>query len=249
MASSSTNSAPPPLLRLPVELHRDIIDHLKGDADNTTDDGSLALILLRLTNRHFYYLIPNTDHPTFLRLEHTAFVQEADLYTCKHCVRLRPGHEFAETMLNGKRTHGATESHKRFCADCGFTNTNEYEGYSRGTQALVGGVWWVWCIHCDQVKKGADAGPRKCHKACKSCFERFACVCRDACFKHKNENREATWQRELEEQRARDPWLALVERGLNMYRVPVRDDKRTKRERDDEDNADSDWCCASDSSY
>jgi hypothetical protein len=183
----ATMSALTPLiLRLPTELHLDIIDKLRSDAQ---PDAQLAVMRLRLTNQYFHALIPPATHTTLLSLETTPFAHGNCLYTCKHCLRLRPWTHFADAMMVKKKRQGAMEAKMRFCADCGFGGKVGNMGYKASTEAWVDCVRWVWCTHCRQVKKGDEAGPGKgeCRKACKACFVSFGCRCTDPCVKVKVE--------------------------------------------------------------
>jgi hypothetical protein len=171
----------PPLLRLPTELHDQIISHLQDACIDGSDAALLSMPRLRLTNRYFHNLIPAPDHATLLRLEQSLWALQNSLYTCCHCVRLQPPSAFADTMMLGKKRRGGPDYEKRFCADCGFAQGKKYQGYCPGSEARVDGVWWVWCIHCREVKNGAEAGERRCHKACKACFDTLGCRCRQSC--------------------------------------------------------------------
>ncbi|KAF2830204.1 hypothetical protein CC86DRAFT_181959 [Ophiobolus disseminans] len=179
MDSPSTIDPLPPLLCLPVELHLEICDHLQGDSSDLTDDGPFELMRLRLVNQYFHSLVPAVDHTKLLHLEDTSFAQRNDLYACKHCLRLRKGSQFSDrripvnAKMTVKRQRGGLESRERFCADCGFADQNEYVGYAIGKDVTVDGVRWVWCTFCRKVKKGDEAGDKRCHDACRACLTRL----------------------------------------------------------------------------
>lgn len=111
MASPSLHDPLPPLLRLPVELHQDIIDCLRDDGDELAN---LYIMRLRLTNRYFHDLIPKATQQTVFALEDTAWGHAGELYAYKHCVRLRLRSQFADVMLWKGMHHCGKDAAKCF---------------------------------------------------------------------------------------------------------------------------------------
>ncbi|EUC37702.1 hypothetical protein COCCADRAFT_22677 [Bipolaris zeicola 26-R-13] len=169
----------PPLLRLASELHLAIISFLPSLKD-ATDEDDLALLQLRRTNRYFRDLVPPPTHDDLLSLELVLY--EYPVYACKFCLCLRPRAKFAAAMLKGKTGTNGQARYKRFCADCGFDTTvvGRSQRYCRGSRAFVGGVDWVWCKHCNLVKKEEEADS-VCPGLFKACYTMLGCKCNVKC--------------------------------------------------------------------
>lgn len=123
----------PPFLRLPVELHLDIIIHLELH----------DRVSLTLTNRYFRSIIPPPSHIDFLVAEVSTWATARHLYTCKGCVRFRRYEEFADDMKKGKRCRSFAEANTRFCLKCGVDGL-----YSPGTHLTICGRTHVLCRIC-----------------------------------------------------------------------------------------------------
>ncbi|ORY11619.1 hypothetical protein BCR34DRAFT_564958 [Clohesyomyces aquaticus] len=167
----------PYLLRLPVEIHRDITDLLSQDPFLLP-----SLIHLRLTNRYFHSLIPAPTHAQLLLMEQLPWARGSplrarpSLYACRYCLRLRSSAHFADAMLKGRTGLNGKEPQKRFCVDCGLKSRAGDTRYSPGAEFVVGGERRVWCKICIEVKKGAEAVG--CTGCCKECHEKWVCGCR-----------------------------------------------------------------------
>lgn len=158
------------LLRLPVELHLEIVKYISPPHDG-------SFLSLRLANRYFYRIIPAPDHETVLRIEKTAWAKQRSLYTCRHCperdgsIGLRHRLEFRDDMINensGGDHWKALSPSKRFCAECGFHLLKR--SWWVGKFIFVGGVAWIQCFHCGKVRKGVDVSERKkCMSYCGDC--------------------------------------------------------------------------------
>jgi hypothetical protein len=96
--SASSPASIPPLLRLPAELHLDIVSEL----EESDPEGAIATFNLRLSNRYFYNLVDKPSHDTLLYIEKKSWAVSRSLYTCKFCVRLRPASTFARAMLKAR---------------------------------------------------------------------------------------------------------------------------------------------------
>jgi hypothetical protein len=170
--SAPSPASIPPLLRLPAELHLNIVSELQESGEY----GAFATLNLRLLNRYFYSLIDKPSHETLLSIEKTPWVIGRLVYTCRYCIRLRCITKFADAMLKGKTGPNGGQPEKRFCADCGFAAVTSETRYSAGTMATVDGERWIWCVHCRQVKRGDQAGKKEwCGRSCKGCFEPVGC--------------------------------------------------------------------------
>ncbi|KAF2197274.1 F-box domain-containing protein [Delitschia confertaspora ATCC 74209] len=147
---SSTSSAPP-LLRLPVELHRDIVDLLPFQDK----------VRLRLTNQHFCSVIKPPTHQEYLAVESRPWATSQSLFACSACKRLRPLLKFSDDMRKGSKSRHGSEAHLRFCIDCGV----ERGKYKAGTELKIMGKACVVCRICHRF---ADAVGSK--GACNSCL-------------------------------------------------------------------------------
>ncbi|KAF2258518.1 hypothetical protein CC78DRAFT_424110, partial [Lojkania enalia] len=135
------------LLRLPMELHRDIIDYIKALEDK---------VCLRLACRYFMSIIKHPAQEDFLIAETRAFAIENNLYTCKYCGNFRHLLKFADNMRKGKRARHGVDANTRFCVNCGVA----HHLYTPGTEVTILGQLYVVCRLCgtftDQVgAKGA----------------------------------------------------------------------------------------------
>lgn len=92
--SNVTSHELPPLLRLPVELHLEIVSYLSGDHCCRVFD-SLAL---RLVNRYFYYGLDAPSHEQLLSLETTECGFAYQVCICKYCLCLRRADKFAKNI-------------------------------------------------------------------------------------------------------------------------------------------------------
>ncbi|KAF1977861.1 hypothetical protein BU23DRAFT_550533 [Bimuria novae-zelandiae CBS 107.79] len=126
--TSSDAALAPPILRLPVELHQEIISHLVP-AD---------VFDFRKTNRYFHRTIapisPTLDDLLCIEKRYNGTMG----FACKHCLCVRPQAEFSTATLRGKTGPNGGSRYKRFCAECGF-NVTERECYSPGARAVVKG--------------------------------------------------------------------------------------------------------------
>jgi hypothetical protein len=165
---TSTNTIPP-LLRLPVELHDEITSYFHGDDEHDV----LSLLCLRLTCRYFYDLIASPPHEILLRLE-KRFPNLG--YACKYCLRLRPESAFTDKMLANAPGHirycwDHMNRAKRFCTDCGSTNT-ERDRYARATEVIENGVVKNRCWTCNQLMDGDWSGAWICLGLCVWCWRK-----------------------------------------------------------------------------
>jgi len=140
----------PPLLRLPVELHLEIISLL--DLSNKAN--------LAFTTRYFRSIIPTPTHAEFLAAEGTTWAKTKQLYTCKGCVRFHHWKAFADDMRKGKWCRSGILAHTRFCLKCGVSDAL----YVPGTLLTICNRVHVLCVLCevltDQVgdRRGRCAG-------------------------------------------------------------------------------------------
>ncbi|KAF1971078.1 hypothetical protein BU23DRAFT_199972 [Bimuria novae-zelandiae CBS 107.79] len=117
--------ASPPLLRLPVEMLRNITDHL-----HLHDQVRLAM-----TSRYLRLTLGVPTHSDFLAAEGGEFAISKQLYTCKGCVRFRELHEFADDMRKGARARSGSSAPTRFCLQCGVVRG----WYSEGAKIAIYG--------------------------------------------------------------------------------------------------------------
>lgn len=115
--------APAPLLRLPLELLRNIFDHL--DIQDR--------VRLAMTNRYLRSVIDAPTHTDFLDAERSEWAASKGLYTCKGCGKFRWLDQFANDMRKGPRARHGPEAQDRFCFRCGA----EKGWYATGVEITV----------------------------------------------------------------------------------------------------------------
>jgi hypothetical protein len=123
-----------PILRLPAELHLDIVDLLDFHEK----------VKLACTNRYFMSIIPPPSHSEFLAAETDPWATAKDLLTCKGCLRFCGLQDFADEMRKGKRCRGHSEAVTRFCLKCGVDDAL----YDPGTHITICNRPHVLCSIC-----------------------------------------------------------------------------------------------------
>lgn len=173
--SNATSQPLPPLLRLPVELHLEIISYLSGDRCCRVFDR----LALRLVNRYLYYGLDAPSLDQLRALETSACGAYYKVFVCRYCLCLRRADKFVDKILKGncgKDWAGDKWGQKdRWCADCGFDKRNPIR-YPRGVHIMVNGIPWLHCIGCDEIKKGIAIGMTACKELCKDCLARYGCL-------------------------------------------------------------------------
>jgi hypothetical protein len=139
------------LLRLPIELHLDIVDYLQ-----LQDRAVLAS-----TNRYFKSIVDPLSHEAFLAAEQHDWATTRGLYACKGCTRFRRFEEFADEMKKGKRVRCGPEAKARLCLDCGVAG----KLYLSGTLLNICGNRCVLCSTCQTWNRAVGA-----RNACSDCF-------------------------------------------------------------------------------
>lgn len=134
---------PPPLLRLPVELHREIISNLE------LQDHAL----LSCTSRYFAWLIKPPTFDEFLAAETKPWAISKNLYACKGCKRFQHLLQFADDMRKAKRGRHGLDAHTRFCVKCGV----DQHWYPAGTEFTIMGEPYVVCMLCEVVTDRVSA--------------------------------------------------------------------------------------------
>lgn len=102
--------APTSLCVLPTEILLMIAGHLD----------LFSRILLRCSSRLFRGTIPPPTHMELVEAETSQFGIQNALYACQDCLRLRPGAEFADNMLNKSKAKSGCNVRLRWCVDCGL---------------------------------------------------------------------------------------------------------------------------------
>jgi hypothetical protein len=123
-----------PLLRLPVELLRDVSDYLA-----LQDKAHLAA-----TSRRLATVIkpPTTDE--FLAAEKDSWATSRNLYTCTGCIRFRHLLQFTDEMRKGKRGRHGSSASARICIKCGV----DRQLYRLGMQIRIMGQPHAVCKLC-----------------------------------------------------------------------------------------------------
>lgn len=145
-----SETTPPPLLRLPVELHQEIISSLE-----LQDRARLAL-----TNRYFAATVQPPSRQEFLVAETLPWAISKELYACKGCVRFRHLLTFSDDMRKGKRGRHGVNAHTRFCVKCGV----DRQWYSLGSEITIMGQPHICCKVCRHVtdRIGSKGGCSDC---------------------------------------------------------------------------------------
>ena len=131
------SSPPPPaLLRLPAELHQDIIDFLELPEQ----------AMLAGSCRYFASTIKQPTFEDFLQAEASEWAIARKLYVCKGCRRFRHLVDFSDDMRKGKRGRSGVEASTRFCIRCGV----ERKWYASGTELFIMGQPHVVRTFTDQ---------------------------------------------------------------------------------------------------
>ncbi len=155
----SKPSPPIPIMRLPVELHTAVSNHLPFP-DN---------INLKMTSRYFWNTIDPLGHAELLHAEGSEYARLQNLFACKDCLRLRYGTKFANKMTKRKRSVGGRDADMRFCVDCGISPKSGLAAYCRGNHVVVQRQVFVRCIECDKFR-GSGGGMET--KQCRACWDR-----------------------------------------------------------------------------
>ncbi|KAF2790002.1 hypothetical protein K505DRAFT_252165 [Melanomma pulvis-pyrius CBS 109.77] len=167
---------PPPLLRLPIELHRDIIDKLELQ----------DRVRLAHTCRYFLSTIKPPTHGEFLATETSPWAVSNQLYTCRGCVRFRHLRRFTDDMRKGKRARRGVEAHTRFCVDCGV----DRQWYTPGTEVTIMGQSHVLCMHC---KNFPGLTQKECLEECLPCSRDIQKMSAGSCTSDEQYDSEDDW--------------------------------------------------------
>ncbi|KAJ5994715.1 hypothetical protein N7481_001692 [Penicillium waksmanii] len=135
------------LLRLPLELQIAIADILPIP----------DLLHLRLTCAYLYDSLSPLTHRQLLDAEATDWARHHNVFTCRYCLRLRPAVQFADRMLQHRRSRAGRDCHKRFCIDCGLMprEGGRTARYGPGAQLTINDQFFVFCLSCHQFLPGA----------------------------------------------------------------------------------------------
>ncbi|KAJ5578800.1 uncharacterized protein N7459_007764 [Penicillium hispanicum] len=149
------------LRHLPPELHALIVMSLPLP----------DVLRLRLTCRYFYGLIPQPSHDQLLLAESTDWARHRGIYTCRYCLRLRPAEQFADRMLQRRRSRSGRDSEKRFCIECGLRPREGTARYGPGAQITTHGRFFVYCLSCHHFQPGARDRLGRNTSECVSCWQ------------------------------------------------------------------------------
>jgi hypothetical protein len=130
-------TSPAPILRLPAELHLEIISLL-----DLRDSVGLSS-----TARYFRSIIPSPTHGEFLAAEESPWAKTKLLYTCKGCISFRSWERFADEMRKGKWCRSGTQAIARFCLKCGVDDAL----YAPGTHVTICNQPHVLCSICQKL--------------------------------------------------------------------------------------------------
>lgn len=165
-ASHTTLAAP--VLRLPVELHLDIIKRL-----DIRDRVNLAS-----TNRYFRFIIPPLTHDELLLAEESAWARSGQLYVCKGCVNFHSWASFADSMRKGKWCRSGMFANSRLCLKCGVNSAL----YTPGIHLTICNRAHVLCRTCQQLTDQIGH-----HGMCAACSPNMPSNRRSQYFDHEDE--------------------------------------------------------------
>ena len=111
------------ILHLPLELHREIIDHLPMQDK----------VCLGLTNRYFRAIIKPPTFSELLEAESMPWAIDKRLFACRYCTQLRSLEAFTNDMRKGRKGRHGLEAQSRFCVWCGVTEGH----YKVGTELAI----------------------------------------------------------------------------------------------------------------
>ncbi|KAH7083739.1 hypothetical protein FB567DRAFT_447230 [Paraphoma chrysanthemicola] len=100
----------PHILRLPVELHLQVLNQLA-----INDNVSITAV-----NRYFRTIVKPPSHADYLIAETDDWAKQKRLYACSGCSNFRRFEEFADAMRKGKYTRGGALANARLCLQCGI---------------------------------------------------------------------------------------------------------------------------------
>lgn len=126
-----------PILRLPVELHSEIIKLL-----DIRDRVNLAS-----TSRYFRFLIPAPTHNELLVAEDSAWAKSSQLYACKGCLNFWSWASFEDSMRKGKWCRSGALASSRLCLKCGVNSAL----YTPGVHLRVCNRAHVLCAQCRRL--------------------------------------------------------------------------------------------------
>jgi hypothetical protein len=160
--SASHTIVATPILRLPVELHLEIISRL-----DLCDRVGLSS-----TSHYFQSIIPSPTHSEFLAAEESPWAKTKLLYTCKGCISFHSWERFADEMRKGKWCRSGTQAIARFCLKCGVDDAL----YAPGTHLTICNRPHVLCSICrtltdhvsDRVGACAGCSPGSRHRHVRS---------------------------------------------------------------------------------
>lgn len=159
---SRLDLAPAPLLRLPVELHVEVLSYMTGPR------GAMTRLQLRRVNRYFHHLLSPTAAEDHSLLASTDWARSKSLLICCECKLLRHRNKFLY-MYWRKRSDGTmlwSNNAQKCCYDCKFAASDGTfqcypKTFSRCDSTLK-------CAGCDGA---TDEGGYNGKFYCKTCCE------------------------------------------------------------------------------
>ena len=106
------------LARMPFETLREVLSYL----DDFTDRQ-----ILRATCYFFRLLIKAPTHSELLIFELTKYGRDHKLFTCRYCLRIRPGNKFSDQCRRGKKGKFGSHPEQRYCIECGLKEQPRYQ--------------------------------------------------------------------------------------------------------------------------
>ena len=139
-----------PILRLPVELHLEIVKRL-----DIRDRVNLAS-----TSYYFRFIIPALTHNELLVAEESAWAKSSQVYACKGCVNFQTWASFADSMRKGKWCRSGALANSRLCLKCGVKSAL----YTPGVHLRICNRAHVLCRTCLRLTDQVG-----CHGMCAAC--------------------------------------------------------------------------------
>lgn len=158
---------PSALIKLPIEIHRAIAEHLEFPYDMN----------LKMANRLLYKRIDPLTFEAAIQAETTPFARSHHLFACKDCCRLRPKHKFRDNRddylrdIENDNRYG--DSHewndtRPFCIECGFKN--QLWCFKMGNTFDIDVICSEAQVFCDSCNEFPRPSARKAEGFCKPCW-------------------------------------------------------------------------------
>ncbi|KAB8212890.1 hypothetical protein BDV33DRAFT_197193 [Aspergillus novoparasiticus] len=145
--ASPARSSTANLIKLPVELQLQIVNHLDYASQ----------FVLSQTNRYLRSVVEVAQPTTVEQKLSYLCVAETwrryeECFACSRCLRLRSKDEFADKQVSGKRGKQHVQNNHRFCLSCGV-----WKGIYQSGQICGFGLYCKVCTRCENCLQRVTA--------------------------------------------------------------------------------------------